>query len=113
MGKIWNRRETAFRYPYPGSEWFTVYRGWIEEQYNGDLEAYIQSLGDATDISVVISHNFNAVELLGLRELMIKGEHSQIDRYEKIWRQNHNIPDDAPKSTIFVDPVKAKATAAE
>ena len=101
-----------FATPYPGSEWFTVYRSWIEEQYDGNLEAYIQDLGDASDISVIISHNFNAVELLGLRELMIKGKHRQIDAYEKIWRRNHSIPDGAP-STIFVDPVKAKATAAE
>ena len=94
-----------FATPYPGSEWFTVYRSWILEQYGGDLEAYIMDLGDASDISVIISHNFNAVELAGLREMMVKGDRRQIDAYEKIWRKNHSIPDGAP-STIFEDPVK-------
>lgn len=97
-----------FATPYPGSEWFTVYREWIMEQYDGDLEAYIMDLGDASDISVIISHNFNAVELAGLREMMVKSDHRQIDLYEKIWRSNHNIPDGAP-STIFEDPVKKKS----
>ena len=65
-------------------------------------------LGDASDISVIISHNFNAVELAGLREMMVKSDHRQIELYEKIWRANHNIPDGAP-STIFEDPVKKKS----
>ena len=30
-----------FATPYPGSEWFTVYRNWILEQYDGDLEKFI------------------------------------------------------------------------
>ena len=58
-----------FATAYPGSEWFTVYRKQIEEQYKGqgkkqglhdDLEAYILDLGDATRVSAVISKNFNA-----------------------------------------------------
>jgi anaerobic magnesium-protoporphyrin IX monomethyl ester cyclase len=89
-----------FATPYPGSEWFTVYRKSIEEQYGGDLEAFILDLGDATRISAVISHNFNAVELLGLREMMINWDYRRIDEYEKIWRKNHNSPDGAP-STLY------------
>lgn len=89
-----------FATPYPGSEWFTVYRGSIEEQYGGDLEAYILDLGDATRISAVISRNFNAVELLGLREMMLLGDRKRIDEYEKVWRKNHGIPDGAP-STLY------------
>lgn len=92
-----------FATPYPGSEWFTVYRDWIEEQYDGDLEKYILDLGDATRITAVISHNFNAVELLGLRELMMNFDYKRIGEYEKYWRKNHNIPDGEP-STIFKDP---------
>ena len=30
-----------FATPYPGSEWFTVYRDKILAQYDGDLEAYL------------------------------------------------------------------------
>jgi radical SAM superfamily enzyme YgiQ (UPF0313 family) len=98
-----------FATAYPGSEWFTVYRDWIEEQYDGDLEKYILDLGDATRITAVISHNFNAVELLGLRELMMKFDYKRIGEYEKYWRKNHHIPDGEP-STIFKDPVNTTST---
>jgi anaerobic magnesium-protoporphyrin IX monomethyl ester cyclase len=99
-----------FATPYPGSEWFTVYRKQIVDQYNGDLEAYVLDLGDATKITAVISHNFNAVELLGLRELMLVGDTDRIDAYEKIWRRNHDIADGEP-STIFQPPGKAARAA--
>jgi anaerobic magnesium-protoporphyrin IX monomethyl ester cyclase len=94
-----------FATPYPGSEWFAVYRKSIEQQYGGSLEDYILDLGDATRITAVISHNFNAVELLGLREMMINGASSRIDEYEQIWRRNHRIPDGRP-STLFLDQPK-------
>jgi radical SAM superfamily enzyme YgiQ (UPF0313 family) len=97
-----------FATPYPGSEWFTVYRKSIEQQYDGDLEAFILDLGDASRISAVISKNFNAVELLGLRELMLKGDYKKIDEYEKTWRRNHNIPDGAP-STLIDEPMTARS----
>ena len=100
-----------FATPYPGSEWFTVYRKQIEEQYKGNLENYILSLGDASSITAVISHNFNAVELLGLREMMINGDIRGIQAHEKIWRNNHNLNKDEP-GTIFVDPVKSGVWAA-
>lgn len=90
-----------FATAYPGSEWFTVYREQIEKQYGGDLEAYVLELGDATRITSVISHNFTAVELLGLRELMLQRNDRAIDTYEKIWRRNHAIPDGAP-STLYL-----------
>lgn len=86
--------------PYPGSEWFTVYRDWIMEQYDGDLERFLLDLGDATKITAVISHNFNAVELLGLRELMMHFDYKRISRYEHYWRKARNLPDSAP-STVF------------
>lgn len=89
-----------FATPYPGSEWFSVYRDWILEQYDGNLEKYILDLGDATRITAVISHNFNAVELLGLRELMLNLDHKRIHKYEEYWRKAHNIAESAP-STIF------------
>lgn len=91
-----------FATPYPGSEWFTVYRATIEEQYDGDLEAYILDLGDATKMTAVISQNFNAVELMGLREMMLQFDHKRIDEYEQIWRHNHRVPDGHP-STLFQD----------
>ena len=95
--------------PYPGSEWFTVYRDWIMKQYDGDLEKYILDLGDATRITAVISHNFNAVELLGLRELMINFDYKRIREYEQYWRAAHEIPEGKP-STLY-DPHKGKTRA--
>jgi len=72
-----------FTTPYPGSEWFYVYRDRIMEQYDGDLEAFIADLGDATEITTVISRNFNAVELLGLRELMLKFDENVSETMKK------------------------------
>jgi radical SAM superfamily enzyme YgiQ (UPF0313 family) len=95
-----------FATPYPGSEWFTVYRESILEQYGGDLEAFILDLGDASKISGVISHNFNAVELIGLREMMLAFDYSRIDAYEKIWRKNHRVPDGQP-STLYPESRKS------
>lgn len=89
-----------FATPYPGSEWFTTYRERISGQYDGDMERFILDLGDASSISAVISHNFNAVELLGLREAMLQLNYRRIDEYEQIWRKNHQIPDGAPSTLL-------------
>lgn len=89
-----------FATAYPGSEWFSVYRERILEQYDGDLERYLLDLGDATRVTGVISHNFNAVELLGLRELMVQGDERRIRDYEQVWRRNHGIAQGAP-STLY------------
>ena len=92
-----------FATPYPGSEWFQVYRKSIEAQYGGDLERFILDLGDATKITATISHNFNAVELLGLREMMLAFNYGRIDEYEDVWRRNHAVADGRP-STLYKDP---------
>ena len=95
-----------FATPYPGSEWFTVNRASITEQYGGDLERFLLEVGDASAISAIISNNFNAVELIGLRDLMVAKDYKRIDEYERIWRKNHGIPDGAP-STIISAPERA------
>ena len=59
-------------------------------------------LGDASKISAVISHNFNAVELVGLREMMVAQNYRGIDNYEKIWRKNQNLSTGEP-STLYKD----------
>jgi anaerobic magnesium-protoporphyrin IX monomethyl ester cyclase len=74
-----------FATPYPGSEWYHTYRDWILEQYKGDLDAFLSSLGDATRITALISHNFNAVELYGLRELMVSFDYARLADYESEW----------------------------
>jgi radical SAM superfamily enzyme YgiQ (UPF0313 family) len=94
-----------FATPYPGSEWYYTYKDRILEQYGGDLEAFLLDLGDATKITAVISENFTAVELLGLRELMVNRDLKRIAEYEQIWRELHgepNFPD-------FVHQAKAKS----
>ena len=104
-----------FATAYPGSEWFTVYRKKIEEQYAGlgkkyglsdDLEAYILDLGDASRVSATISTNFNGVELIGLREMMVHRQYDKIDQYEKEWRKKHNIKDGYP-STLVESEIKS------
>ena len=103
-----------FATAYPGSEWFTVYRKKIEEQYkdqgkkyglHDDLEAYIMDLGDASRISATISKNFNAVELIGLREMMMHRQHDKIEQYEQEWRKKHNIKKGYP-STLDATEIK-------
>jgi radical SAM superfamily enzyme YgiQ (UPF0313 family) len=81
-----------FATPYPGSEWYYTYKDRILAQYNGDLEAFLLDLGDATKITAVISENFNAVELLGLRELMVNRDLKHINEYEREWRKRHGEP---------------------
>jgi radical SAM superfamily enzyme YgiQ (UPF0313 family) len=95
-----------FATPYPGSEWFTTYRESILAQYGGDLEAFILDLGDASKSSATISHNFNAIELIGLREMMLNFDMRKIDEYEKIWRAAHRIPEGHP-STLYSESRKA------
>ncbi|GBF48821.1 radical SAM domain protein [Leptospira ryugenii] len=90
MIKIGMYSRPHFATPYPGSEWYYTYKNAILEQYNGDLEAYIEDLGDASKITAVISHNFSPVELLGLQEIVAKRdlrllEHT-IAYYESIGR---------------------------
>lgn len=67
---------------YPGSEWYVEYKERILSQYGGNLEAFLLDLGDATKITAVISRKFNAVELLGLRELMVNNDLRRIEEYE-------------------------------
>ncbi|MAF85442.1 MAG: B12-binding domain-containing radical SAM protein [Dehalococcoidales bacterium] len=74
--------------PYPGSEWYFKYKRQILAQYNGNLEAFLLDLGDATKLTAVISNNFNGIELLGLRELMVNRDIRRINQYEQIWKKN-------------------------
>ena len=89
-----------FATPYPGSEWFAVHRDRILEQYDGDLESFLLDLGDATRVTAVISKNFNAVELLGLREMMVQFDYKRIREYEKIRNQSHNVSTSALRIQI-------------
>jgi len=82
-----------FATPYPGSEWYYTYKKRILEQYDGDLDAFLRDLGDATDVTAVISENFSSVELLGLRELMLRRDRRKIREYEREWLKRHGEPE--------------------
>jgi len=75
-----------FATPYPGSEWYHTYKDRILAQYDGNIEKFLLDLGDATKVTGVISENFDAVELYGLRELMVNFDYKRIAEYEAKWR---------------------------
>ncbi len=81
-----------FATAYPGTEWYYRYKDKILAQYNGNLEAYLLDLGDATKITANICENFNSVELLGLRELMVARDIKRIREYEREWKKVHGDP---------------------
>jgi anaerobic magnesium-protoporphyrin IX monomethyl ester cyclase len=86
--EAWNRLGIMsypfFATPYPGSEWYETFKDTILEQYDNNLETFLLDLGDATKLTAVISRNFNAVELLGLRELMVSRNLKRLQEYRSI-----------------------------
>jgi radical SAM superfamily enzyme YgiQ (UPF0313 family) len=78
-----------FATPYPGSTWYQVYKDRILEQYDDDMDKFLLALGDATNVTANICENFNAVELYGLRELMVRFEWDKIAKFEAEWNQVH------------------------
>jgi len=78
-----------FATPYPGTEWYYAYKDRILQQYGGDLEKFLLDLGDATRVTAVICKKFNAVELYGLRELMMNHDLDRIEAYEAEWNRLH------------------------
>jgi anaerobic magnesium-protoporphyrin IX monomethyl ester cyclase len=88
-----------FATPYPGTEWYYTYKKRILEQYSGDLERFLLDLGDATKVTAVICKKFNAVELYGLRELMMNHDLARIDAYEAEWNRLHANERPAPSPT--------------
>jgi anaerobic magnesium-protoporphyrin IX monomethyl ester cyclase len=97
--EAWNRLGLQvmpfFATPYPGTEWYQVYKSRILAQYSGDLEAFLLDLGDATKVTAVINKQFNAVELYGLRQLMMNRDVRRINEYEAEWKRLH--ANDTPK----------------
>lgn len=96
-----------FATPYPGTEWYYAHRDRILAQYGGDLEAFLLDLGDATRVTAVISKKFNAVELYGLRELMVQRDLRRINEYEAEWNRLHAAP---PADGARAEPAGAPAS---
>lgn len=74
-----------FATPYPGSEWYYTYKASIIQQYGGNLEAFIEDLGDATKITAVISHRFSSLQLLGLQQIVADRDLRLLDQAEAHW----------------------------
>ena len=92
-----------FATPYPGSMWYETYKARILEQYDNDLDKFLLDLGDATRITGVISHNFNAVELYGLRELMVNFDYKRIAEFEAEWLRTHSASEAIPAAAEVED----------
>lgn len=74
-----------FATPYPGSEWYYTYKESIREQYRGDLEAFVEDLGDASKITAVISHRFSGMELLGLQQIVHLRDLRLLEQAQQHW----------------------------
>jgi anaerobic magnesium-protoporphyrin IX monomethyl ester cyclase len=102
MEQIGMHAKPHFATPYPGSEWYYTYKQSIIEQYGGDLEKFIEDLGDASSISATISHNFNAIELMGLQQIVYKKDRRLLSIVEKQWKEGRieRKPIAVPKSNF-------------
>ncbi len=82
--EFWRRNRMLVRpfliTPYPGTELFYEHRNRILAQHGGDMEKFLLSLGDATDLSANISP-WDDATLLGLRELMTAQDVDRIRRW--------------------------------
>lgn len=73
--------EPFFITPYPATELYEKYKNVILKQYDGDMDAFLLELDDATKLVANLSKNFNDVEALGLRQLMIQHDVKRIKRF--------------------------------
>ena len=91
-----------FATPYPRSEWYYSYKQSIIEQYGGNLEAFVEDLGDASKITAVISHKFSAMELLGLQQIVALRDLRLLDQVEKHWGRADTVtvPVAVPKASF-------------
>jgi anaerobic magnesium-protoporphyrin IX monomethyl ester cyclase len=95
-----------FATAYPGSEWYSGYKHYILDQYAGNLEAYIQDLGDATKITGTISHQFTGMELLGLQAIVAARDLRLLDMAEKAWTPRMDLA--AKRESFNFRPTKQK-----
>ncbi|BBM87894.1 B12-binding domain-containing radical SAM protein [Candidatus Uabimicrobium amorphum] len=111
MEKLGIHAKPHFATPYPGSEWYNVYKDSILEQYDGDLEAFVSELGDATKITATISHKFSSVQLLGLQEIVAKKDLRLLQLAKKHWANcdEHITPLAVPKESFNMISKKVQA----
>lgn len=56
--------------PYPGSEWYIKYKDYILEQYDNNLELFINDLEDATKVTALLTKRFTPAEAVGIQNIM-------------------------------------------
>lgn len=90
-------------YPYTRAYWDNEEK--ILEQYDGDKEAFVLALGDATKFVVNLT-KFTDAELIGLRHLMATHD---LDRLRKhsVWRVKEGL-DPEEELIVDVDPPRSK-----
>jgi len=111
MIKLGIHSKPHFATPYPGSEWYYTYKESIIEQYNGNLEAFIEDLGDAMKITAVIAHKFSPLQLLGLQQIVMQRDMRLLDLAEKHWGEADALtkPLVTPKTSFNMVSKKVKA----
>ncbi|HEV2193256.1 MAG TPA: radical SAM protein [Nitrosopumilaceae archaeon] len=56
--------------PYPGSEWYTKYKEYVKEQYDGNLEKFVSDLEDATKPTALLTKRFTPAEAVGIQHII-------------------------------------------
>ena len=56
--------------PFPGAEWYIKYKDYILDQYNGNLESFIEDLEDATKVTALLTKKFTPAEAIGIQNIM-------------------------------------------
>ena len=78
-------------------DWFNEHKSDYKKNVVEPLCVFIDEMAPRLN---KISKNFNAVELVGLREMMLHRQYDKIDQYEKEWRLKHNIPEGEPSTLV-------------
>lgn len=88
--EFWKRNQALVRpfiiCPYPGTKLYSDHKNRILSQHDNNLDKFLSSLGDATDLSANISP-WSDVELLGLQQLTTAQDTERIKR----WAQERGL----------------------
>lgn len=69
--------------PYVGTQLYEKHKDKILEQYDGDLEAYVTALDDATQFCVNLT-KWNDAELIGLKDMMARCDLRALKRFAEL-----------------------------
>lgn len=86
--------------PYPYTRVYWENEDKILAQYDGNKEAFVLALGDATNFVVNLTERFTDAELLGLRDLMVAHDLERLRKHSE-WRVKMGLD---PPEELIVDP---------